>query len=240
MPSDACRPSPVESGKGVIQPPTMSFSEIDAGCRKILHNLWSIVCTTFGKTKIGRVRSGWKCQGTMSQGGSLSSNLTCSHLLEWTYYVWFRPDDHIWPLALSCDLSKVTRATGRATSGCSEMGEVVIESSRRVFFNGFWVSLKRSQVSSYVKIVTFRTLDCQDGTKNSCEHKLCQNYWQETKKVLFEFISYMKQSSSQICSPNENTAQVSCDHFTGHLERRIWWWHLFLNLAWGKVNFRSS
>ena len=26
----------------------------------------------------------------------------------------------------------------------------------------------------------------------------------------------------------------------GHLRRRIWWWHSFLNLTQGKVNFRSK
>ena len=49
-----------------------------------------------------------------------------------------------------------------------------------------------SQIRSKVKIAFFRFIGYRDGTKNSCEPKLCQQASQGMKKVAYKYGLYTK------------------------------------------------
>ena len=68
----------------------------------------------FSKKMIGSGHELWRHKRNsirlIFRGKRVFSHVTCRHWLEWRYYAWFgSPHDHIWPLTLHLDHSKVTR-----------------------------------------------------------------------------------------------------------------------------------
>ena len=79
---------------------------------EILHSLLGILCATFQKKWSGQVRSYDVIRGTDSdrffEKSVFSANVTCHHWLAWRHYAWFgSTHDHIWPLTLHFDHSRV-------------------------------------------------------------------------------------------------------------------------------------
>ena len=76
-----------------------------------------LLCT-FSKQKFDHVnqatelwRQKWYSLRSMFQGNRVLSHVTYSHWKKWRYYALFMSgDDHIWPLTLHLDLSKVIQA----------------------------------------------------------------------------------------------------------------------------------
>ena len=85
-------------------------------------------------------------------------------------------------------------------------------------------------VMSKVKIVTFRLTGYWDGTKNSCEPKLCQNAYQVMTNALHKYMPYTKHRSrsswGQTRLSNENVVSASCGTcLVGHLGHTIRCWY---------------
>ena len=83
---------------------------------EISHNLWGILCATFGEKKLtgsGQVTEVWRHKNSLRSiylGNRVFSHGTCCHWLERRHYAWFRSaDDHIRPLVLHLNFLKVIR-----------------------------------------------------------------------------------------------------------------------------------
>ena len=94
----------------------------------------------------------------------------------------------------------------------------------------------RVNIRSKVSADSFRLIGCRDQTIDSCQPKLCQSATEGMTKMSYKYGTNAKHSlrsrSGQMKSPYENIARMSCDTcLTGHLGRRIRWWHSFSHLA---------
>ena len=144
----------------------------------------------------------------------------------------------------------ITPPANSRTRDRSEAGEAAIESSQRVLSVGILkIFLKRSQARSRSGQRSNRSLFALSATEMwliiAAKPNFAQRLLRSCQRLCVSMGLIVSkgqgQGQGQVRSPNENVACLSCDTcFMGHLERRIRWWHSFLDLTQGKVNIRSN